>query len=318
MKKRWWSMGTVGLELMFVVLWSTGFIGAKYGLPYAGPFTLLFIRYALVALLLFVWLSYRRELHFRSQAAIARSVVVGLLAHAIWLSAVFGAISLGVSPWIVALITALQPMVTSVLSGPLLQERVSSMQWAGMVIGLLGVVLVVGTKIGVQADVPWVGYGLPFIATISMMLATLYQRHLNRSRPDKNLSVIPSLFVQATATAISLYPLSLFLEGFQVQWTGQLVFALAWFVVVLSIGAYGLMLKLLEYRTAARVSSLMYLTPPVTLALGFLRFGDALAWGDALGLGITAIGVGLVYCGETVEEGTPWGDRANTLRGMMP
>ena len=188
-----------------------------------------------------------------------------------------------------------------------------------MITGLMGVVLVVGTKIGVQqADGSWVGYGLPFVATISMTLATLYQRHLNRQQPDQTLPVIPNLFVQATVTAIALYPLALFLESFQVQWTGQFVFAIAWFVVVLSIGSYGLMLKLLEYRTATRVSSLMYLTPPVTLVLGFLAFGDVLMWEDALGLGITVIGVGLVYRGEAVEGSVLRGDRSNNLRSMMP
>ena len=219
-------MATVGLEFLFVVLWSSGFIGAKFGLPYAGPFTLLFIRYGLVALF---------------------------------------------------------------LSGPLLQEKVAFLQWIGMVVGLIGVVLVVGTKIGVPTDVSWVGYGLSFIATVSMTLATLYQRYLNRRQSDKTLPVISSLFVQATASAIALFPLALLCEDLQVQWTRQFIFALAWLVVVLSIGAYGLMLRLLEHCTAARVSSLMYLTPPVTLLLGFLAFGDALSWGDALGLGITVM-----------------------------
>ncbi|MEM1291291.1 MAG: hypothetical protein AAGH67_07450 [Cyanobacteria bacterium P01_H01_bin.162] len=100
-------MHLIGLELLFVVLWSSGFIGAKYGLPYAGPFTLLFVRYVSVAVLLFIWLRYRRQLRFPSRVAIARSAIIGLLAHAIWLSAVFGAIALGVSPWITAIGVAL-------------------------------------------------------------------------------------------------------------------------------------------------------------------------------------------------------------------
>lgn len=295
-------MGILGLELLFVVLWSSGFIGAKYGLPYVGPFTLLFIRYVLVAVLLSAWLSYRGKLRLGSRTAIARSALIGLLAHAIWLSAVFGAIMLGVSLWIVALITALQPMTTSVLSGPLLGERISPMQWAGMTIGLAGVIGIVGSKIGAQTNASWVGYGLPFVATISLTLATLYQRHLNRSEPNRTLPVTASLLVQSIATAIASYPLAFFLEDLQVQWTGQLVFAMFWLVVMLSMGAYGLMFKLLEYRTAARVSSLVYLTPPVTLVLSFLTFGDQLTWGDAIGLGVTAVGVGLVYRGDTVEQ----------------
>ena len=313
-------MPLIALELLFVVLWSTGFIGAKYGLPYAGPFTLLFFRYVLVTLLLFGWLYSRNQLQFQSWQAVARSAVIGVLAHAVWLSAVFGAIALGVSPWIVALITALQPMLTSVLSGPLLDESVSPVQWAGMGVGLLGVLLVVATKVGLQSDVAWVGYGLPFIATLSLTLATLYQRYLNRDRHQhKTLPVLPSLLVQAATSALVLYPLASSVENLNVQWTGALIFALLWFVVVLSIGSYGLMLKLLQHRSAARVSSLMYLTPPVTLMLGYLLFGDALTWMDATGLCITAIGVVLVYRGEKSDRADGWmGDRPNNLRGMMP
>ncbi|MEO0408484.1 MAG: DMT family transporter [Cyanobacteria bacterium P01_A01_bin.135] len=305
-------MRTIALELLFVLLWSSGFIGAKYGLPYAGTFTLLFIRYSLVTLLLGLWLRYRKQLRLRSWAVVGRSAIVGLLAHAVWLSAVLGTIDLGASLWIVALITALQPMATSVLSGPLLGEPVSRMQWAGMGVGFAGVVVVIAAKLGAETEASWIAYGLPFLSTISLTVATLYQRHLNRRADGLTLPVVPSLFVQAAASAIALYPLAAW-EGLQVQWTGQFVFALLWLALVLSLGAYGLMLKLLEYRTATRVSSLMYLSPPVTLLLGFLVFGDRLTWQDGLGLLVTAIGVGLVYRGETNEV-----TRTSPLNSMMP
>ena len=311
-------MQLLGLELLFVVLWSSGFIGAKYGLPYAGVFTLLFVRYVCVAVVLLIWLSYRRQLRFHSKTAIARSALIGLLAHAVWLSAVFGAITLGVSPWIVALITALQPMATSILSGPLLGESISAVQWWGTGVGLVGVVLVVVTKLEGAAEAAPIGYSLPFLAAASMTIATLYQRSLNRTQPEQNLSVMPSLFVQAVASAIALWPLAVWVEGLSIQWSQQLVFALGWLVIVLSIGSYGLMLKLLEYRTAARVASLMYLTPPTTLLLGFLLFNDQIAWGDTAGLLISAIGVGLIYRGGTVDATPLTGDRPPQLRGMMP
>ena len=289
-------MQILGLELLFVVLWSSGFIGAKYGLPYAGPFTLLLIRYVIVAGLLGCWLWTRDEFRFPSRLAIARAAIIGVLAHAIWLSAALGGIALGVSPWIVALITALQPMLTSVLSGPVLGESISPVQWSGTGVGLVGVVLVVITKLeGAGGGSPW-GYLLPFIAAASMTVATLYQRHLNSNQVER-LPVIPSLFVQAVASAIFLCPLAVLIEGVSVQWTGQFIFALAWLVIMLSIGSYGLMLKLLEHRTAARVASLMYLTPPTTLVLGSLLFGDSITWIDALGLVIAAVGVALVYQG---------------------
>jgi drug/metabolite transporter (DMT)-like permease len=130
-------MRVLGLELLFVVLWSSGFIGAKYGLPYAGPFTLLLIRYVVVAALLGCWLYMRGDFKFYDRPAIIRAAIVGLLAHAVWLSAALGGIALGVSPWIVALITALQPMLTSVLSGPILGESILPVQWWGRVLGWL-------------------------------------------------------------------------------------------------------------------------------------------------------------------------------------
>ncbi|WP_204138481.1 DMT family transporter [Halomicronema sp. CCY15110] len=287
-------MPVIGLELMFVLLWSSGFIGAKYGLPYAGPFTLLLIRYCIVAGLLGAWLCIHSDFKFVNRAAIARAAIIGVLAHAVWLSAALGGIALGVSPWIVALITALQPMLTSVLSGPILGERISPVQWWGTCIGLVGVVVVVITKLDGAADVsPW-GYVLPFVAAASMTVSTLYQRHLNGNHAIR-LPILNSLFVQSVTSAIFLCPLAVMIEGVEVQWTGQFIFALAWLVIMLSIGSYGLMLKLLEHRTAARVASLMYLTPPTTLILGSLLFGDSITWIDALGLVIAAIGVTLVY-----------------------
>jgi drug/metabolite transporter (DMT)-like permease len=287
-------MPIIGLELLFVLLWSSGFIGAKYGLPYAGPFTLLLIRYAIVAGLLGGWLLMHGDFQFANRAAIARASVIGVLAHAVWLSAALGGIALGVSPWIVALITALQPMLTSVLSGPVLGEKILPVQWWGTCIGLVGVVVVVITKLEGSAGVsPW-GYLLPFVAAASMTVSTLYQRHLNGNHAVR-LRIINSLFVQATTSVIFLLPLAVVIEGLQAQWTGQFIFALAWLVIMLSIGSYGLMLKLLERRTVARVASLMYLTPPTTLVLGSLLFGDSIKWVDGLGLVITAIGVSLVY-----------------------
>ncbi len=287
-------MPILGLELLFVVLWSSGFIGAKYGLPYAGPFTLLLIRYVIVAGLLGCWLGMRGDFKFYNRPAIARAAIVGLLAHAVWLSAALGAISLGVSPWIVALITALQPMLTSVLSGPILGERILPVQWWGTCIGLVGVVVVVITKLEGAAGGSPLGYLLPFVAAASMTVSTLYQRHLNSNQAVR-LPIINSLFVQAVTSVIVLYPLAVLVEDVRVQWSGQFIFALAWLVIMLSIGSYGLLLKLLEHRTAARVASLMYLTPPTTLVLGSLLFGDSITWVDALGLVIAAIGVALVY-----------------------
>jgi drug/metabolite transporter (DMT)-like permease len=254
----------------------------------------LLIRYAIVAGLLGGWLLMHGDFQFANRAAIARASVIGVLAHAVWLSAALGGIALGVSPWIVALITALQPMLTSVLSGPVLGEKILPVQWWGTCIGLVGVVVVVITKLEGSAGVsPW-GYLLPFVAAASMTVSTLYQRHLNGNHAVR-LRIINSLFVQATTSVIFLVPLAVVIEGLQVQWTGQFIFALAWLVIMLSIGSYGLMLKLLERRTVARVASLMYLTPPTTLVLGSLLFGDSIKWVDGLGLVITAIGVSLVY-----------------------
>ena len=294
----------LAIEFAFLVLWSSGFIGAKYGLPHAGTFTLLFFRYLILSVVLFAWLAARGQLHFGGGTQIRQAAVMGLLAHCVWLVAVLEAINLGVAPGIVALVAALQPMVTGVVVGPILDEKVNRWQWAGLSAGFLGVVFVVADRIsGIGAVAPWWAYLLPFVSTLSLTAATVYQRSLEIKSPEGFLPVINNLAVQCAATAIVLLPFALSLENMQADWNADFLFALAWLIFVVSLSAYALLILLIKKCPATRVASLLYLTPPVTMVMDYLAFGNAVTRNGMIGLAIAAVGVFWVHRGEAKRSG---------------
>ena len=293
----------LAVELVFLVLWSSGFIGAKYGLPYAGTFTLLFFRYLLLSVVLFAWLAVRGQLRFGGVTQIRQAAIMGLLAHCVWLIAVLEAIDLGVAPGIVALIAALQPMVTGVVVGPFLNERVSGWQWVGLSIGFFGVVFVVADRIGGSGTVaPWWAYLLPFISTLSLTAATVYQRSLEIKSSAGFLPVLNNLAIQCAATTIVLLPLAFWFEDFHADWNAEFLFALTWLTFVVSLGAYALLILLIKKCTATRVSSLLYLTPPTTMLMDYFVFGSMVTINGMVGLIIVAIGVVLTHRGESLPQ----------------
>ncbi|MGI9338900.1 MAG: DMT family transporter [Gammaproteobacteria bacterium] len=290
--------GIIAVEGVFLVLWSSGFIGAKYGLPYAGTFTLLFFRYLILTVVLFGWLAMSGKLRrIGSSKQIRHAVFIGLLAHFAWLVAVLEATDLGVPPGTVALIAALQPMVTGILAGPVLGERVNVWQWGGLFAGFLGVLLVVGDRVEIDETVPWWAYAVPLISTISLTLATLYQRSLETRTSEGFLPVINNLAVQCAATTVVLLPLAAGIEGMEAEWNGEFVFALGWLTFVVSLGAYGMLIFLVKKCPATRVASLLYLTPPVTMIMDYLVFGSLVTINGLVGLVIASAGVFLVRLG---------------------
>lgn len=287
--------GILAVEGAFLVLWSSGFIGAKYGLPYAGTFTLLFFRYLMLSVVLFGWLAMTGKLRrIGNKKQIRHAVFIGLLAHFVWLVAALEATDLGVPPGTVALIAALQPMVTGILAGPVLGERVNGWQWGGLFAGFIGVLLVVGDRVEIDDTVPWWAYSVPLISTLSLTLATLYQRSLETRTSDGFLPVINNLAVQCAATTIVLLPFAAGVEGMNAQWNAEFIFALAWLTFVVSLGAYGMLIFLVKKCPATRVASLLYLTPPVTMIMDYLAFGNLVTINGLIGLVIAAVGVFLV------------------------
>lgn len=273
------------MAALFVLLWSTGFVGAKYGLPDAEPFTFLALRLAMAAALLAVAAMATRTRITRGQAG--RAAVSGLLLHTTYLGGVFWAISRGTPAGVSAVVVSLQPVLVAVLAIPLLAERMRAAQWLGMALGVTGVVLVVAPKLG--GDIPARGITACLVALVGGTLGTLWQK-----RHGQHIPLLWGTAVQYAAATVALAVLSALTEQQHVTWSGRFVGALVWLVVVLSLGAVLLLLVLLRRGSAAGVSSLLYLVPPATALEAYLLFGERLAALSMVGIAATALGVALV------------------------
>lgn len=273
---------------LFVLLWSTGFLGAKLGLPYAEPFTFLAIRMVIATalLLVFAWLT--RAPWPRSRREAGHIAVAGLLVHAVYLGGVFSAIDSGLSAGIAALIVGTQPLLTAAIAGGFLGEQITARQWLGFVLGLIGIALVVGGKLSI-GEVNAFGLFSTLMALLGITLGTLYQKRFCAHMDLRSGGVI-----QYAATGAVLSLLALAFESGEVTWSGEFVFALSWLVLVLSVGAVGLLYTLIRHGAVARVASLFYLTPPLTAVLAYLLFGEILSIAALIGMAVTVTGVALV------------------------
>jgi len=276
------------MPAIFVLLWSTGFIGAKYGLPYAEPFTFLLWRFVIVALLLLVAALALHAPWPVSRAEFGHIAVAGVLVHAGYLGGVFSAIHQGVSAGEVALIAGLQPVLTAAVSGPLLGERVSARQWAGFMLGFLGVVLVVSNRLD-PGGAGTIGYLSAFLALAGITAGTLYQK-----RFCSHMDLRSGAVIQFSASAVLMAVLASLTESMVVDWSGEFIFSLVWLVLVLSLGAISLLYLLIRHGEAARVTSMFYLVPPVTALMAYALFGERLDVMALVGMGLTVTGVALV------------------------
>jgi drug/metabolite transporter (DMT)-like permease len=272
---------------LFVLLWSTGFIGAKYGLPYAEPLTFLYVRFlaALVVVVLIAWVT---SAPVPDRAGIFHTVVTGLLMQGIYLGGVFISIHRGMPAGISALIVGLQPLLTSTIANRLLGEKVLPLQWIGLMLGLAGLVLVVQDRTGTgeAALFAWI---TSIAALIGITLGTLYQKQY-----AGHVDLRSSLVVQyAAAAAFCGIGAGLFETG-KVQWTGEFIFAVAWLVFVLSCGAIFLLMFMIRRSAATKVASLFYLVPPVTALMAWGMFGERLSPLALMGMLVSVGGVFLV------------------------
>jgi len=272
---------------LFVVLWSTGFIGAKLGLPYAEPFTFLSLRFLLVLAILLplCWLS---RAPWPNRQGAGHMAVAGVLMQAGYLGGVFASMHHGMPAGVSALITGLQPVFTAVLGGWLLHERASLRQWSGFGLGLLGVLLVVGDRIAVH------NLTLPAILLSALALASITLGTVWQKRHGGAIDLRSGAAIQFAAAAVVLAPFAFLLETREVRWTGEFVFALAWLVVVLSFGAIFLLLYLIRHGAATRVASLFYLVPPTTALIAWPLFGESYSLLAAAGMGLGMLAVWLV------------------------
>ncbi len=273
---------------LFIVLWSTGFIGARLGLPYAEPFTFLSLRLALASALLLVVALIMRAPWPKTPRAVAHIAVAGFMVHGVYLGGVFWGIGHGLSAGVAAIIVCVQPLLTAALAGVFLGERIIARHWLGLLLGLGGVAVVVSSRLqgGTASAVSVAG---ALAALLGITLGTMYQKRFCAEADLRTGGTI-----QYAVSGAVLFVLALSLEQMTIEWTKEFVFALVWLVVVLSTGAIGLLFALIRHGAVAKVASLFYLAPPFTVIFGYLLFDEALETSALIGLAIVVAGVALV------------------------
>lgn len=295
---------------LFVMLWATGFIGARYAMPFAEPFSFLTVRFAITFALLgalaIVLKAKRLSLRDTANAAIA-----GALMHGVYLGGVFWAIDNGMPAGLSALVVGLQPLITAVLAGLFLGERVMPRHWAGLAIGLLGVAIVLSPRLGLEAQATRLAESGPalwksgvnaatlaacFVAVLAMSAGTVWQK-----RFVSGGDLVTGTLWQYLGGAVPMAALSLAFETRQVTLNGELVFAMLWLVLVLSVGAIFLLMFLIREGAIAKVASLFYLVPAATAVLAWLLFGEDLSMLQIFGMAVATAGVGLATQGGIQE-----------------
>ena len=272
---------------LFVVLWSTGFIGAKYGLPYADPFIFLSLRILIAAAILFMVTALMGSTFRIGSRAIKRSALIGFFLHACYLGGVFYSISEGLSAAVAAVVTSIQPVLVSLLAVKVLGERLVLRQVVGLILGLIGVILVLTPTI--ESKIPMIALLAIAVALMGSTAATLVQKKYGSDIP-----LVAGTAYQYLFSGVGLGIIALATNQVSIQWNAKFTFSFIWLIGALSVGAILLLLWLLNNGSAASVSSLFYLVPPATAIQAFFLFGEKVNTQGFLGIGITALGVWLV------------------------
>lgn len=279
----------------FVVLWATGFIGARYAMPWAEPFAFLSLRFVIATILLVaitVLLGARRA----SRSEAKHAIVAGMLIHGIYLGGVFWAIHRGMPAGLSALIAGLQPLLTAVLAGKLLGDKILPRHWVGLATGFVGVIVVLGPRLGeLGSGITAETLAASVVSVLGITLGTIWQK---RFASTGNL--VATTAWQYVGGALVVLPASLLFETRAVTFNGELVFALAWLVLVLSIGAVFLLMVMIRGGEMSKVASVFYLVPAVTAVMAWALFGEQLNLVQIVGMAITTFGVALA----TTQPGT--------------
>ncbi len=271
---------------VFVLIWSTGFIVARFGMPHAPPMKFLALRYALSVVCFVVWACAAHAAFPADRRQYKHLAVVGVLMHAGYLGGVWAAVKLGMGAGLSALLVGLQPVLTALW----ISSRggaVSRRQWGGLLLGLVGLALVVWQKLGV-GEISGANFTLALIALLSITAGTLYQKRFLAPCDVRTANL-----VQLCAAFVVTLPLAL-LESEAIRWNAQLVGALSWSVLALTLGGSSLLYLLIQRGAATAVTSLLYLVPPCTALMAWLLFAEPIAASTVVGMGLAALGVSLV------------------------
>ena len=277
---------------LFVLLWSTGFTGIRYGIPYAPPFTFIAVRKANASVLLALISLAMTKRFTHDLPTIGKSSLVGVTIHGAYLGGCFYGVKQGMPAGITALICSLQPVLVSVFSSIFFQEKLSPRKWLGLGLGLAGLVLVIAPKLQSSGEqgLPTAGVIAVFIALLGGTSGTLLQKKFG-----SEVEVLSGTSWQYVATGILMASLALIFEGGEsITWNASFIFSLTWLIVALSIGAILILYFLLARSSASSVSSLYYLVPAVTAVEAYFLFGEKIGLITAVGTLVTIAGVALV------------------------
>lgn len=275
------------VPFLFVLLWSTGFIGAKYGLPYASTGDFLSIR-TVITILVFVVLIIALKQPKLNKQQVFHASIAGLLIHGAYLGGVFSAIEHGIPAGLTAIIVGLQPLFTALIAIYVFKSTVSRVQWLALFLGLVGLILVVANSLELTG-VSHQALLYAFIALLGITIGTLYQK-----RFCQNQALLSSVCWQYVASLLVFLPITLLSESSPIQWNIEFVLSLAWLVLALSVAAILLLMYMVEQGDASKVTAYFYLVPPVTAVEAWLLFEEQLAISTIIGMLLCAMSVYVV------------------------
>ncbi len=269
---------------LFVFFWSSAFVSGQIIVQSASPFASLSFRFVIVAFgFLFFAYLFKEKIIVKS-FLIFQSAITGIFFHGFYLGGVFFSYSVGLSATLSALIVGLQPVLTNILSGPILKEKVTFTQWVGILLGLIGTVLVIGLDIG--KTIPLLGIIASIVALIGATTATIWQKKFTNK-----LSLTVNNFYQAVAAAIFLFFVSLLFEISYIHFTRSFILSMGWQIIMVSFGAFTILMYLINIGSASKTSNLFFLVPPTTAIMAWFVLEEQLLRNDLIGLLIAALGV---------------------------
>ena len=269
---------------LFVIFWSSAFVSGQIIVQSASPFASLSFRFIIVALGFIIFAKIFNEKIFVKKSLIYQSAVTGILFHGFYLGGVFFSYSVGLSATLSALIVGLQPVLTNILSGPILKEKVTFTQWMGILLGLIGTIFVIGLDVG--KSIPILGIIASIVALIGATTATIWQKKFTNK-----LSLSVNNFYQAVAAAIFLLFASLLFEVSYINFTTSFILSMGWQIIMVSFGAFTILMYLIRIGSASKTSNLFFLVPPTTAIMAWFVLGEELYRNDLIGLMIASVGV---------------------------
>ena len=269
---------------LFVIFWSSAFVSGQIIVQSASPFASLSFRFMIVALGFIIFAKIFNEKIFVKKSLIYQSAVTGILFHGLYLGGVFFSYSVGLSATLSALIVGLQPVLTNILSGPILKEKVTFTQWMGILLGLIGTIFVIGLDVG--KSIPILGIIASIVALIGATTATIWQKKFTNK-----LSLSVNNFYQAVAAAIFLLFASLLFEVSYINFTTSFILSMGWQIIMVSFGAFTILMYLIKIGSASKTSNLFFLVPPTTAIMAWFVLGEELYRNDLIGLMIASVGV---------------------------